>query len=252
VRGFNDDQGIFMNRQERRKQRTTRNSNRGGSDSKRWYWFIGGSTAIIAVVVLITLIAAGVFDSGSVSTGGLTKGQTDELKSQGHLIGDASAKVTIIEFADFQCPYCQQFWASSLQSIKSEFVETGQAAIYFHHMAFIGPESTLAAAGAECAADQGKFEPFHDVLFDKQGPENKGYITIARLETFAAEAGLDLVSFANCVRDDAHQKKVQADTNYASSIGVRSTPTLMINGMIISNPMDMSEIRAAVQTALSQ
>lgn len=240
-----------MNRQERRKQRTSRTTNRGGSDNKRWIWFIGGSTAIIAVVVLITLIAAGVFDGGTVSSGGLTKGQIDEIKSRGHLIGDPSARVTIIEFADFQCPYCKQFWASSLQAIKSEFVATGQAALYFHHMAFIGPESTLAAAATECAADQGKFEPFHDVLFDQQGPENKGYITVARLETFAAQAELDLVGFSNCVRDDSKFDIVESDTNYASSIGVRSTPTLLINGVAVSNAMDMSEIRAAVQAALS-
>ena len=215
-----------MNRQERRRRRGARSNNRGGSDNRKWYWFIGLSTVIIAVVVLITLAAAGVFDSGSVSTGNLTQGQVDKLKSQSHLIGDASAPVTIFEFADFQCPYCQQFWGTSLQSIKNEYVASGQVAIYFHHMAFIGPESTLAAAGAECAADQGKFEPFHDVLFDQQGPENKGYITIARLESFAEQAGLNLASFASCIRDDSNQEKVESDTDYASSVGVRSTPTL--------------------------
>jgi protein-disulfide isomerase len=241
-----------MNRQERRRQRTNRPSNNGGSDTRRWYWFIGGSTAIIVVVVLITLFAAGVFDGGSGSSGNYSASQIDDLKEQAHLIGDASAPVTLIEFADFQCPYCREFWGTTLQQIKAEFVATGQVALYFHHMAFIGPESTLAASGAECAADQGQFEAFHDVLFDQQGPENRGYITIARMETFAAQAGLDLVSFANCVRDETHEEKVQADTDYASKLGIRSTPTLLINGVPVANPLDINAVRAAIQTALSQ
>jgi protein-disulfide isomerase len=200
---------------------------------------------------MAVLFFAGVFGSESDSAD-LTPAQFDELVSDSHLIGQASAPVTLIEVADFQCPFCRQFWATTLPAIKAEFIDTGQARLYFHQMAFIGPESELAAQASECAAEQGRFEDYHDLLFQFQGPENEGYLTQARLDSFASMLEMDVTAFSGCLASGKYLAGVGADTDSAGRAGINSTPTLAVNGNIVENPLNVSEVRQAILSALAE
>ena len=240
-----------MSRQERR--RRERQANRASAQRQqdsRWLWLTFGGVLVAAVVVIVVLFAAGVF--GGADEPDLSQAEMDELISESHLVGDPNAPVKLIEFADFQCPFCSQFWGTTLQVIKSEFIDTGQAALYFHHMAFIGPESRLAAQASECAAEQGRFEDYHDILFERQGPENEGYLTQARLESFATEIGLDVPAFSECLSSGRYASQVQSETDNAAEAGIRSTPTLVVDGNFAEEPLDPVLVRQMIIDALNE
>jgi protein-disulfide isomerase len=237
-----------MNRQQRRQGQ--RKGRQGAASPRKWLWWTGGGLLGAVAVVVIVLFAAGAFGGGD--SADLSRSQVDELVSQSHLIGEPSAPVTLIEFADFQCPFCQEFWDTTRRVLKQEFIDTGEAALYFHNMAFIGPESELAAQAAECAADQGAFESYHDILYVQQGPENQGYLTQARLESFASAIQLDLPAFSSCLSTSKYLAKVRADTETAGDDGVHSTPALAVNGKFVENALDIAEVRQAIQAALDE
>ncbi len=237
-----------MNRQQRRREARL-SAATGATQEKNWIWPISIGMFVVVVVVVVVLIAAGVFGTSDDSK--LSANVLDDLKADSHVVGDPSAPVSIIEFADYQCPFCARFWGTSYQRLLSDFVQSGLVSIYFHNMAFLGPESTLAASASECAADQGNWHDFHDILFAQQGPENQGYITPDLMTSFAEVADLDVAAFNQCVESGVHDEKVAQQTRNAADAGINATPTIFVNGNRISNPMDYDELQAAVRAALS-
>jgi len=111
-----------------------------------------------------------------------------------------------------------------------QYVDSGQVAFEYKHSAFLGQESIWAAQAAECAADQGKFWPYHDLLFSRQAGENQGAFTKDKLLGFAAELKLDMTKFEPCLKNDQTLGRVQADIREGDQAGVRGTPTFFING----------------------
>lgn len=99
------------------------------------------------------------------------------------IMGDQNAQVTIVEFADFQCPFCEKFYSATEPSIIKDYVKTGKAKFAFRNYAFLGPESNTAAEGAYCAQDQGKFWEYHNFLYQHQGQENSGTFSKVNLES---------------------------------------------------------------------
>ncbi|HEV2339997.1 MAG TPA: thioredoxin domain-containing protein [Patescibacteria group bacterium] len=91
------------------------------------------------------------------------------------VMGNANATVKIVEFADFQCPFCEQFYTQTESQIITDYVKTGKAAFYFDNYAFLGPDSTTLAEGAYCAQEQGKFWQYHNFIYSHQGQENSGW-----------------------------------------------------------------------------
>ncbi len=98
------------------------------------------------------------------------------------ILGNKNAPVTIIEFADFQCPFCEQWFKNVEGQIIKNYVDTGKAKFAFRNYAFLGQDSVTAAEGAYCANEQGKFWQYHDYLYNHQGQENSGWISKANLE----------------------------------------------------------------------
>ena len=111
----------------------------------------------------------------------------------------------------------------------------------------------MAAVGAECAGDQGQFFPYHDLLFENQGPANAGYITAETLVAYAVELGLDEDRFAGCLASPAEQyDKVVQSTERAEATGVRGTPTVLINGRRVQDPLDLEDLRALILDELER
>ena len=150
-----------------------------------------------------------------------------------HFKGDPDAPITIIEFADFQCPFCGRFFAETEPQIDEQYMQSGKVRFGYFNFAFLGPESTWAAEAAECAADQNKFWEYHDKLYESQSGENQGAFNKDNLKKFAKELGLDTSAFDDCIDSGKYTQLIEEESSMASSIGVRSTPTFLVNGQAV-------------------
>ncbi len=167
--------------------------------------------------------------------------------------GNVKAKVKVIEFGDFRCPYCERFYQSSEKSLKKDYIATGKIAFYFRSFAFLGPASTVASEAAECANAQGKFWKFHDWLYENQASEsNTGYYSKANLITYATNLGLNKQKFASCLNSDKYASQVQKDLSEGEAAGVSGTPTFFINGKTIVGAVPYAQIKQVIDAALAK
>lgn len=164
-----------------------------------------------------------------------------------HFIGDPDAPVTIIELSDFNCPYCKRHNTTTTPQIQSEFVAAGLVRIGFLHMAFLAPDSALAAQAAECAADQDKFWEMHEQLFAASG---SGF-TSDSLTQLAAGLDLDTDEFTECLDSGKYADVVQADLDFARSVGAQSTPSFLINGRPLVGAQDYTVFAQYIEASLS-
>lgn len=163
-------------------------------------------------------------------------------------MGDKNAKVKVVEFSDFQCPYCKQFATEVEPTLVKNYVETGKIYVTFSPFSFLGQESVKAAEAAYCAADQGKFWEYHDLLFEGQKGENQGTFTRALFLQFANDLKLDVASFQSCIDNGTNAKKVTDDITYGQGKGVNGTPYFMVNDQLV----DSSQLNAAIDAALAK
>jgi protein-disulfide isomerase len=144
--------------------------------------------------------------------------------------GIASAPVTIVEYADLQCPVCARFSQTIEPQIEGAFIGPGVARLEFRHFAFLGQESLRAAEACECAAEQGAFFPYRDALYAAQMGENLGAFSDDALRRIATEIGLDSRAFDDALTSGRHANTVKQQTTEGRAVGVKATPTFIING----------------------
>jgi len=166
--------------------------------------------------------------------------------------GKDSAKVTIIEFADFQCPFCEKFFKDTESQIIKDYVDTGKAKFAFRHYAFLGQESTWAAEAAECANEQGKFWEYHDYLYNHQGQENSGAFNKDKLEGFAQSLGFNGDQFKTCLETDKYATKVKADLDEGQKAGVNGTPATFVNGQLVSGAQPYTNFKSLIDSELAK
>ncbi len=167
------------------------------------------------------------------------------------VLGDAAAPVTMVEYGDFQCPSCGAFFRSIEPQLRAEYIDTGRVRLEWHDFAWIGPESRDAANAARCAADQGRFWEYHDLLYRNQAGENTGTFSKDRLKLLGVSAGLETAPFERCVDDGTFAGTVAADTAEVRSLGLRGTPTFIIGGQQIVGAQPIETFRAALDAALA-
>lgn len=142
--------------------------------------------------------------------------------------GDSSAPITIVEFADFQCPNCGRFARDTAPQIVKEYIATGKANMVYKHFPIRGPDSVAASMAAQCAGDQGKFWEFHDLLFNNQEAENSGWASAENMKTFASKLDLDREAFDICLDSEKYKSFVETDFAFAQSVGATGTPTFVL------------------------
>ncbi len=149
-------------------------------------------------------------------------------------LGSASATKYVVEFGDYQCPFCERFFMQTEPSIMQNYVDTGKARFYFLDFQFLGPDSQTLGQGAWCANDQGKYYEYHDYIYSNQGQENSGWATPDKVKLMATSiAGLDTTQFNSCLDSNKYASRVTELTKLGQSEGVSGTPTTFIG-----NPTD--------------
>lgn len=167
-------------------------------------------------------------------------------------MGDPNAPVTIIEYSDFQCPYCSRFSEQTEQQIVDAYVATGKVRfVYKSFGEFIGPESRRAAEAAYCAGDQGKFWEMHDIIFANQNGENKGGFSDPRLRAFADKIGLDKAAFESCFSGGKYSGLVTKDGVEGRQASIQATPSFFVNGTLVEGAQPFSAFQQAVEAALA-
>jgi protein-disulfide isomerase len=142
------------------------------------------------------------------------------------ILGPEDAPVTIIEFSDYECPYCQRHNQQVAGRLQEEYGDQVRFVFKDFPLTSLHPNAEPAAAAALCAHEQGEFWPFHDKLFFVEaGFGDEAYVQ------YAEELDLDMDAFSECVEEGRYLEEVQADFEFAASLGVRSTPTFFVNGI---------------------
>jgi len=175
-------------------------------------------------------------------------------------MGDPNAPVRMENFSDFQCPYCKRFADETEKLIVENYVVTGKVYFIFTPYGpggnYIGQESLDAANASFCAADQGMFWEYHDILFANNTGENVGDFTEKRLEAFAKSIGLDMNKFQDCFKASQFNDKLNEGIVAGRNAGINVTPSFLINGKIIEgaqpNEVFIQEIEAALASAAAQ
>ena len=142
--------------------------------------------------------------------------------------GSADAPITIIEFGDYQCPKCDQWFQNEKPTITADYIDTDKAKLYFVDFPFLGQDSDNAANASYCANDQGKFWEYHSTLYNNQGGINDGWANVSTLKQFAVDLGLDTAEFNNCVDSDKHKDRVDYNRQVGASHGVEGTPVFIV------------------------
>jgi protein-disulfide isomerase len=151
------------------------------------------------------------------------------IPQQGAALGSPKAPVTLVEFADPQCPYCGDWEKTSLPAIVSKYVRTGKVRIVFNGMTFVGGDSETALRTAIAAGEQDRFWNVIALLYQNQGTENTGWVTDALLRGIGnAVPGLDAKRMLASVHSATVTKTLAAAATFAQQAGVQSTPTFAV------------------------
>ena len=168
------------------------------------------------------------------------------------VLGDNKAKVTVVEFADFQCPFCEQWFSNVEASLIKDYVNTGKVKFAFRNYAFLGQESTWAAEASYCANEQGKFWDYHDYLYKHQGQENSGAFSKANLEQFAADMGLNTSQFNQCLESDKYASQVASEVKEGQTAGVNGTPTSFVDGQSVVGAQPYATFKTLIDQELAK
>jgi protein-disulfide isomerase len=208
--------------------------------------------AIIIVVGVALILTAILIAPNFVPIGEITTPNLDPFPMvSGMAMGDPSAPVLIEEFSDFQCSYCRVFHESTFDTIVEEYVAAGKVRVLFRNYPVIGPESLAAANASMCAAEQDKFWEFSSILFANQNGHDTGAFSTRRLAAFADAIGLNVDEFNACIREDRYQEQVQGDIQAGLQQGIDSTPSFLVNGVLMVGALPYETFQAEIEAALS-
>jgi protein-disulfide isomerase len=187
------------------------------------------------VVLLLIVVIGGFFLLKPESTGAVVDTGGDNqpsinanslIEDNDPVLGDPNAEISIIEFSDFQCPFCARAYSGAIADFKnSEYFTSGQVNLVFKQFPLnsIHPQAQKAAEASLCAGDQGEFWDYHDILF-----ENQAFLDITSLKGYASQLGLNTGDFNSCLDDNKYRNEVTKETAQATSAGGQGTPFFVI------------------------
>jgi protein-disulfide isomerase len=153
-----------------------------------------------------------------------------KIQQIGHTLGDINAPITIIEFGDYQCPFCGEWYAQTSPGINEKYISTGKAKLIFIDFAFLGSDSDNAAFASYCADEQEKYWEFHGALYLNQGSPNDGWASPENVRELAKEIGINMIQFDECMTSPLHQEKLNSSLQISEENNIVQTPTFIILG----------------------
>ena len=217
---------------------------------RRRLGMLGGAAALAAILVAVAAI---------VSSGGAAAPRVKPVQSsllagiaeRDGVLGDPSAKVTVTEFLDLQCPVCADASKQTLPALINDYVRTGKVKLQARTLHFLGPDSTRAARAAAAAQEQGRLWPFLEAFYAAQGAENSGYVTDGFLRDVAGAAGLDAGKLLDAADRPASQRGMAKADQEAARLGVNSTPTFTVTrggktSVVGSGVLDAATLQKAI------
>ena len=157
-------------------------------------------------------------------------------------LGRAEAPVTLVEFSDYQCPFCQRFFATTLSAIKKQYVDTGKVRYVFRDFPLdqLHPQARKAAEAAHCAGEHGKYWEMHDLLF-----QNQKALAQPQLAEHARTIGVDGAKFDECLSSGRHAARVERGLADGSAVGVQGTPSFVVGKTKPGGVVEGTPIRGA-------
>lgn len=162
-----------------------------------------------------------------------------------YAIGPADAPITIVEFGDYQCPFCRRWYDEVYEPLLAAY--PGKIRMVYRHLPLtsIHPDAMSAAEAAMCAGDQDAFWQYHEKLFSSESLGMNTYLK------YAQDLGLNRTAFEACLRDRKYQQTIQADSDFALNLGVRSTPTFFINGLAVVGAQPLEVFKQVIDKELA-
>ena len=158
------------------------------------------------------------------------------------ILGNPNADITVIEFGDYQCHFCNVHFQNTEHKIFDKYVMTGKVNVIFKDYTIIGQDSIIAAHAAHCASEQGKFWEYHDILFSNWNGENNGWASSENVLRFAEAIELDMDAFVECNMDERYAQKISASNADAQKLGITGTPAFYV---ISSNSQQVQTLSGA-------
>ncbi|OHB17863.1 MAG: hypothetical protein A2913_01130 [Parcubacteria group bacterium RIFCSPLOWO2_01_FULL_40_65] len=218
----------------------------------------------IAIIIAGALIAGAVFysnSSSSLKTANPSDNQptakVEVSADDDPFLGFENAKVVIIEFSDFQCPFCRSFWRDTLSQIKEKYIASGKSVkfVYRDFPLSFHPMAQKYAEAAECAEEQGKYWEMHDKIFEEQEKLGQGTISafdIDDVKKWAGELGLNAPNFNQCLDSGKYAAEVKKDFDDGSKAGVSGTPTFFVNGEVLVGAQPIQTFIQAIDSGLKK
>lgn len=176
----------------------------------------------------------------------------------GHLptLGNENAKVTVVEFSDFQCPFCKQFEDDTYSQLYDTYIKTNKIKFAYRQypLVTIHPNAQKSAEASECANEQGKFWDYHDLVFKNQS----SWSALAAADAansftdLAGQLGMDTTQFKSCLDSDKYKPTVDSDAADGSKAGVDGTPTFFINGWRLVGAQPFAQIQQLIEQELKK
>lgn len=203
---------------------------RKAKEDKNAYKPKSGKTKYI-IIGIIAAIIAGAAAAFTADSDKPSSHMSVDTSKGSPVLGSPSAPVTIIEFGDYQCPFCQRWNQNTKPLIEENYINTGKAKLIFVDFPIIGQDSITAHAGSYCADEQGLYWEYHDFLYENQGHENDGWASAQNLKSLVSDLdGLDEEEFAQCLDSGKYENRVMENRNISSKSGATSTPSFIIIG----------------------
>jgi protein-disulfide isomerase len=168
-------------------------------------------------------------------------------------LGKKDAKITMVEFSDFQCPFCERFYKETFPQLKKDYIDTGKVKFTFRHLPLdIHPLAPKAAEASECANDQGKFWEYHDTLFNNFNTWSGLTLDTLdpELQQYAADLGLNAEEFTSCLTSGKYTEKVTKDKTEGQNAGATGTPSFFINGKLLVGAMPYATFKTLLDQEL--
>jgi protein-disulfide isomerase len=219
---------------------------------------------IASAVILLLAIGIGVglaVSGGGSSSTSLKNVSTARslfrgIPQQGNVLGSPSAPVTLVEYVDMQCPYCDAFAREILPTVVPTYIRTGQVKMIVRPLAFIGPDSVRGRNAVIAAGKQNKFFDLMELLYFNQRTENTGWLSEKMVDNAAAAVGLDKAKFDKARNDPGLAAAATGFDAVAQADKVRKTPTILVgktggalNEVQLSSPTDLASVANAIQLA---